>query len=588
MAIISLPYNVAVAAAGAYSLTRYAPEYTHLVSANPYTIFSILYSLILAWKIVYHVFLYPKWLSPLNKLPKPPAGVPGTMGSSGSVSEPAQEKWRPCVPHQGFLYYLHIFNSQRVIVASPSAVQELCVRADDFTKPRLIRLLAQRFLGMGLVLAETEQHRAQRRVFLPIFAPRHVREMYPIFWAKTREVTQKLVGIIESSGAEGRSNERVAVLEVGHWSSRAALDIVTMATLGKDFGSVENEHSLLAKSYRNALEPTRGHLVQAMFKLFFPSWIVDNMPNRWNRALAEYVPIFRGTCRDLLIEKRKAASDETIKTKGKDLLSLCFQYEESARADEEELIDQLTTFLAAGHETISVGITWAVYMMCLHPEWQRLLREEARAHFPDPTARDASHDTAPDPFDVEKLPMLQAFIHEVLRWYPPIPETMREPLRDTVVAGQFLPKGLTLVVPIKGIMRQETCFGPDAAVFNPRRWLTEKPVDMEGSSTGTGTGTGGATKLAFNSTGGATSKYANLSFMQGVRSCIAMNFAKAEMACIIAAWVGRFSFELEDPSLMDEKNMKISNGSFSGRPANGLNVKWGVVDGWGPKKAVEA
>ncbi|KAK8105209.1 cytochrome p450 monooxygenase [Apiospora kogelbergensis] len=580
MAKFSFLSNVAMAAAGAYALTRYSPGHAPIVNLNPYSTFSIIYSLILAWKIVYHMFLYPKWLSPLNKLPKPPAGALGIMDSSGSVSAPGRERWKPCVPHQGFLYYLHIFNSQRVIVASPSAVQELCVRADDFTKPRLIRLLAERFLGLGLVLAETEQHRAQRRVFLPIFAPRHVREMYPIFWAKTREVTQKLAGIVESAAVQGSGKERMAVMEVGHWSSRAALDIVTMATLGKDFGSVENENSLLAKSYRNALEPTRGHLVQAMFKLFFPSSIVDNIPNRWNRALAEYVPIFRGTCRDLLIEKRNAASDETIKTKGKDLLSLCFQYEESARANEEELIDQLTTFLAAGHETISVGITWAVYMLCLHPEWQTLLREETRAHFPDPTDG-AGAAAVPDPFVVETLPLLQAFIHEVLRWYPPIPETMREPLRDTVVDGQFLPKGLMLVVPIKGIMRQETCFGPDAAVFNPRRWLTEKPVEE-------GEGAGGATKLAFNSTGGATSKYANLSFMQGVRSCIAMNFAKAEMACIIAAWVGRFKFELEDPSLMDEKNMRISNGSFSGRPANGLNVKWGVVDGWGTKTATKA
>jgi cytochrome P450 len=425
--------------------------------------------------------------------------------------------------------------------------------------------LAEKILGLGLVLAEGEVHRRQRRIFLPIFAPRHVREMYPIVWAKTCEVTQKLAKMVKDSASSGKSKEAVAVLEVGHWASRAALDIVTMATLGKDFGSVEDENSRLAKTYRMALEPTRGHLVQAMFKLWLPSWLIESMPNRWNRALREYVPIFRGVCRDLLVEKRMQAADKS-QERGKDLLSLCFQYEEVANASEDELIDQLATFLAAGHETISVGITWAIYMLCLHPEWQPLLRAEARARFPDPNTSVGN----PDPLEVESMPLMQAFVHEVLRWYPPIPETMREPLHDTIVDGQLLPKGITLVVPIKGIMRHPEAFGPDANVFNPRRWLTEVP-DPDGKGTYTQT---------FNSTGGAKSKYANLSFMQGVRSCIAMGFAKAEMACIISAWVGRFEFELNDPQLLDESRMKTSNGGFSGRPAKGLFVKWRVVDEW--------
>lgn len=74
MAKFSFLSNVAMAAAGAYALTRYSPGHAPIVNLNPYSTFSIIYSLILAWKIVYHMFLYPKWLSPLNKLPKPPAG----------------------------------------------------------------------------------------------------------------------------------------------------------------------------------------------------------------------------------------------------------------------------------------------------------------------------------------------------------------------------------------------------------------------------------------------------------------------------------------------------------------------------------
>lgn len=463
------------------------------------------------------------------------------------------------IPNNGFIYYQSILNQQRLIVTSAKAVQEICTQSDKFTKPNAILGLAERLLGLGLVLSEGELHKQQRRTFLPIFAPRHVRDMYSIFWLKTCEVTRKLSSLIDVESREDGKKE--AVFEVGHWASRAALDIVTMATLGEDFGAIQDENSRLAKTYRLALEPSRGYLVLAMLKLWFPAWLVDALPNRWNRNTREYVPIFRGVCRDLLRKRRQEAADKSLPA-GKDLLSLCFQYQEVNHADEEALIDQMTTFLAAGHETISVGITWTIYMLCLHPEWQPILRQESRAHFPDPNAVGDLDVTSPD---IEKMSLMQAFINEVLRWYPPIPETMRVPIHDTIIDGQWVPKGIWIILPIKGLHRDERFWGPDANTFNPRRWLTP-----EG---------------AFNQTGGVSSKYASLSFMQGSRSCVAQGFSKAEMACIISAWIGRFEFELVDAELHDEDKMEISKGSFSGRPVHGLFVKWRVVDGWRNKNA---
>jgi len=448
------------------------------------------------------------------------------------------------IPNDGFIYYQSILNQQRVIVTSERALQEICTRTEKFTKPNAILGLAEKLLGLGLVLTEGEVHKKQRRAFLPIFAPRHVRDMYSIFWPKTCEVTQKLTKMIDENG------NKDTVLEVGHWASRAALDIVTKATLGEDFGAIQDENSRLAKTYRLALEPSRGYLVLAMLKLYFPAWLIDALPNRWNRNTREYVPIFRGVCRDLLRKRRQESADKSLPA-GKDLLSLCFHYEEVNHADEEALIDQMTTFLAAGHETISVGITWAIYMLCLHPEWQGILRKEARHYFPDPNAPgDADVSSA----DVEVMPMMQAFISEVLRWYPPIPETMRVPIHDMVIDGQWVPKGIWMIIPIKGLHREEKFWGPDANTFNPRRWL-----NPDGT---------------FNNTGGVSTKYASLSFMQGSRSCVAQGFSKAEMACIISAWVGSFDFELVDPELHDEDKITISKGSFSGRPVPGLFVKW--------------
>lgn len=68
--------------------------------------------------------------------------------------------------------------------------------------------------------------------------------------------------------------------------------------------------------------------------------------------------------------------------------------------------------------------------------------------------------------------------------------------------------------------------------------------------------------------------------MQGPRSCVAAGFARAEMVCVLAAWVGRFEFELVDGRLKDEANMETSQGNVSTKPLHGLYVRTSIVEGW--------
>ena len=43
---------------------------------------------------------------------------------------------------------------------------------------------------------------------------------------------------------------------------------------------------------------------------------------------------------------------------------------------EKQLVDNLVTFLAAGHETTAKALTWALYLLARAPQWQeRILAE---------------------------------------------------------------------------------------------------------------------------------------------------------------------------------------------------------------------
>eukprot|EP00271_Cylindrocystis_brebissonii_P015796 TRINITY_DN3880_c0_g4_i1.p2 TRINITY_DN3880_c0_g4~~TRINITY_DN3880_c0_g4_i1.p2 ORF type:complete len:127 (+),score=25.56 TRINITY_DN3880_c0_g4_i1:1653-2033(+) len=65
----------------------------------------------------------------------------------------------------------------------------------------------------------------------------------------------------------------------------------------------------------------------------------------------------------------------------------------------QELMDQCVTFLIAGHETTSNLLTWTVFLLSQHPEWQekardgllRLLLRSSRSGAHDPP-QNCDHD----------------------------------------------------------------------------------------------------------------------------------------------------------------------------------------------------
>lgn len=68
---------------------------------------------------------------------------------------------------------------------------------------------------------------------------------------------------------------------------------------------------------------------------------------------------------------------------GDDLLGLMMGVSETSRnkhaalkLNMDEIIEECKTFYFAGHETTSNLLTWTVFLLSLHPEWQEKLREE--------------------------------------------------------------------------------------------------------------------------------------------------------------------------------------------------------------------
>ena len=69
-------------------------------------------------------------------------------------------KWAEEVPHDGVIRYLDVFNAERIAVLSQEALSDVLVtRNDDFIKPPSLIKRLGRILGIGLFLAEGEEHK---------------------------------------------------------------------------------------------------------------------------------------------------------------------------------------------------------------------------------------------------------------------------------------------------------------------------------------------------------------------------------------------------------------------------------------------
>ena len=69
-------------------------------------------------------------------------------------------RWVEEVPNDGLIYYRHIFNADRVLLASPKAIGEALVQKSyDFVKPGFLRGGIAQILGEGIILAEGDEHK---------------------------------------------------------------------------------------------------------------------------------------------------------------------------------------------------------------------------------------------------------------------------------------------------------------------------------------------------------------------------------------------------------------------------------------------
>nr|POE87623.1 cytochrome p450 94a1 [Quercus suber] len=492
----------------------------------------------------------PFFTSPLRRLPYPPGGA-FLLGHMNSILFVPSTKradvfrdWIDNVPSAGLLHFRGPFQTlPGVLVTTMEGLHELLLtKPYDFKKSYLDGVVLSYVLGHGLITSEGAEHKFQRKSITPAFSGSHIHALVPLFWSKAREFTNVIADQLSIPATEQTSNTenvrklRTGILELNQWASRVTLDIIGVACVGRDFDSLHNAGDELAHQYESLFNVDRlTRPATLLLGCLLPQRIARWLPIRRVRETTVNRQRLRSLCQGLMETKRRDM--EIQSEKHVDILSVLIR---TGQFSDIGLVDQLLTFLAAGHETTANALTWTIWLLAVNPSSQKTLRAELRDHFAEHGPDTLTHSL------LESLPYLNAVTSEQLRLYPVVPLEARVAACDTAILGQVIPRGTIVHFSPWATNRSRTIWGPDAAEFRPERWLIKGQERWGGGK--------GALSL--------------LTFLHGPRSCIGQAFARAELKCLVAAFVMSFEFEMADPTEKIEPA-----GLITIKPENGLRLR---------------
>lgn len=370
------------------------------------------------------------------------------------------------------------------VVTDPALVKRVLLdERDNFPKTHFERETLGPLLGNGVLIAQDPDWRWQRQIAAPLFRHSDILDYVPSMTASAEET-------IARWGREGPARRNI-----DEDMTHATFRVIAETMLHDDDPGVA---AVIERANRDYLTPVSWPLAYCLVGL--PAWLA--YPGRASRKRAERD--MRQTVLQLVADRRAGAGTRN------DLLArlmMAHDPESGQAMSDEQMVDNLLTFLLAGHETTARALSWALYLVSQSPEWEARLLDEVRA-IAGEGAIEAKH--------VDKLQLTAMFIKETMRVYPPISSMVRVAARGCDLGGAKVKAGGLIIIPIYAIHRHRRLWD-DPARFDPERFRPEREAKH--------------------------ARYQYMPFGAGPRICIGASFAQIEAVVMLAAFVraARFS-----------------------------------------------
>ena len=101
------------------------------------------------------------------------------------------------------------------------------------------------------------------------------------------------------------------------------------------------------------------------------------------------------------------------------------------RISDEDILNNINTFMFAGSDTTSLSITWTLLILAIYPEIQTKLRNECLPILPSASLESLSQEQTESLYAlISELPYLDNVVRETLRLIPPLHSSIRVATQD--------------------------------------------------------------------------------------------------------------------------------------------------------------
>ena len=353
------------------------------------------------------------------------------------------------------------------------------------------------WLGKGLLTNTGKEWRQRRKLLTPTFHFKILNDFVPIINDNSNIMVDKL-----------RQLEGQAV-DIRSMITNCTLDIICETAMGLKINAQNDSDSDYVKSVYVLGE---SFMKRTVDPIAWFDWIYFRTASgkKYQKSLQTVHEFTRKVIRQRKeeimnrtdIEINDAQSDSSDGSKRRiAFLDLLIQQHLAgdSRLSEEDIREEVDTFMFEGHDTTAVSIAWTLLLIGSDPEVQEKLDFEIDSVFDSDKTRDITAD------DLSRLKYLDCCIKESLRLYPSVPAIARQATEDFKLKSYTIPKGSTLHLYLYALHRNEDVF-PQSEVFRPERFLSGQRI----------------------------SPYAYVPFSAGPRNCIGQRFAMTEEKIVIA------------------------------------------------------
>ncbi|SMD34939.1 Cytochrome P450 [Reichenbachiella faecimaris] len=365
------------------------------------------------------------------------------------------------------------------LISDPEQAQHvLASNHENYTKSNGYKQVAL-VLGNGLLTSEGEEWHRNRKMLQPSFHKNELRKLLPAVW----ETGSQYLSTLADNQALRLDTE---------------MNGLTLTIL---------LNSLIHSSDEEILSKMSGHVnfgqefivnrIRSPFK--WPLWIPTKNHRHYHAMMTDSNDLIQRT-----IEERTSIGGKDIE----DLLSVLLT-KLDAKKDFIQIRDEILTFLVAGHETSSLGMTWMLHLLAHHPEIQNRLFEEVN---------ELGDYESLDLMNFANLKYTGQVIKESMRLYPPIWNVVRKAKAQDRLGEFEIEEGYQLMNSIYELHHHPD-YWENPALFDPDRFET------------------------YN----FKHKFQYLPFGGGPRFCIGNNFALFEMTILLVQFVRTFKLKPLSP-----------------------------------------